>query len=192
MGKNERSLEDDVLASLASSRKEDIFEKKPEDADFSQFLPTEADIREMNEITTPASPGEVITYQEAQVPSLSSTVINPAVERDTDYDYARKNLKEIIETSKKSLDELKTVAIATNHPRAYEVVAILVDTIVDANKKLMELHKQRQELEIKEKELNKPVEAQNVTNNNLFVGSSTQLLEFVKNLHKVKDDVPTE
>ncbi len=181
MSKN--SFEDDIIKSIMA--KKDV-EEPVEEKNYSEFLPTEQDIKEISELAENKSPSistDLIIPQEAKV-------INPSVERDVDYAYARDNLHDIIDAGKDALDRMKTVAMQTNVPRAFEVLALLLNTIVDSNKKLLDLHKQRQDLEIKEKEqLNKPETAkQNVTNNNLFVGSSSQLLEFVKNLQKPKEE----
>jgi hypothetical protein len=67
------------------------------------------------------------------------------------------------------------VAKQSESPRAYEVVTNLIKTMVDANKDLLQLAKTRKELEARE-----PEKAQ-VTNNNLFVGSSAELLKMIKN-----------
>jgi hypothetical protein len=114
----------------------------------------------------------------------STIVINSAKERETDYDFARKNLRDIITTSKEALEQLQVVAEQSQHPRAYEVVASLVNALVDANTKLLDIHKQKLELEIKEKTKDLPINNNNLTQNNLFVGSSAQLLEFAKQLNK--------
>jgi len=174
-------LEDEILASLATKKKAD-FDKKPEDQDFSEFLPSQDQLDEIAALETPGQDPTCSDSEQVLLPS--TTVISPSTDRDLDYDYARKNLKEIIKTSKEALDGIKNVAEQTNHPRAYEVVALITNALVEANKKLMDVHKQRQDLEIKEKESLRPAEKAKVTNNNLFVGSSSQLLEFVKNLHK--------
>lgn len=164
----------------------DTFDKKPEDTDFSKFLPSESEIQEILELSstpTNSTPTDVVVV-------TKTTAIDPTVERDIDYDYARNNLKEIIETSKTALTGLNSLAQQSQHPRAYEVFTLLINSIVEANKKLMDVHKQRQELDLKEKEAKRGEEGpkQQVTNNNLFVGSSAQLLDFVKTLSKPEPD----
>lgn len=116
---------------------------------------------------------------------IEPRIINPAQDREEDYDFARKNLKDIINISIGSLEELKGFCEQAQSARAYEVLGGVVNSIVEANKKLLELHKQRQELDLKEKESKEG--SKKVTNNNLFVGSSAQLLELAKQLKKATD-----
>ena len=53
---------------------------------------------------------------------------------DNDYKYARENLYGVIEKGTDALDNLIDLAKASEHPRAFEVVAQLTKTLVDANK----------------------------------------------------------
>lgn len=99
----------------------------------------------------------------------------PPHQENNDYEYARRNLYDVIEKGNNALEDIMDVAKQSESPRAYEVVTNLIKTMVDANKDLLQLAKTRKELEAKE-----PEKAQ-VTNNNLFVGSSAELLKMIKN-----------
>lgn len=94
---------------------------------------------------------------------------------NNDYEYARRNLYDVIEKGSSALEDIMDVAKQSESPRAYEVVTNLIKTMVDANKDLLQLAKTKKELETKEPE------AAKVTNNNLFVGSSAELLKMIKN-----------
>jgi len=110
-----------------------------------------------------------------------TTVIPKSQDRSkkirTDYEYARSNLYGIIETSTNALDQLVELAKASEHPRAFEVVSQLTKTLVDANKDLLEIQKKVKELQ---KEDQKVDGEANVTNNNLYVGSTADLLKMIK------------
>ena len=67
------------------------------------------------------------------------------------------------------------VAKASEHPRAYEVVSTLMKTLVDANKDLVSMGDKKVKAE--EAEESKPV-----TNNNLFVGSTAELQQLLKDM----------
>jgi len=105
------------------------------------------------------------------------TSVLPALkaEKNDDYEYARRNLYDVIEKGNNALEDIMDVAKQSESPRAYEVVTNLIKTMVDANKDLLQLAKTKKELEARE-----PEKAQ-VTNNNLFVGSSAELLKMIKN-----------
>ena len=90
-----------------------------------------------------------------------------------DYSYARKNLKGIIDSAQTSIEDLGSIAATSESPRAYEVLAGLIKTIVDANKDLLEL--QRKVKQLKE-DTSQP---QSVTNA-LYIGSTTELQKLIK------------
>ena len=95
-------------------------------------------------------------------------------EIDADYQYARDNLRSIINAAQASIEDLSSIASTSESPRAYEVLSGLIKTIVDANKDLLEL--QRKVKLLKQEEDSKP---QNVTNA-LFVGSTIELQKLIK------------
>lgn len=90
-----------------------------------------------------------------------------------DYSEIRENLKDLIESGKVALDGIIKVASESDSPRAFEVVSQLMKTSVEANKELLDVHKQMKELE-------KESGAKNVTNNAFFVGSTKELQELVQ------------
>ena len=87
---------------------------------------------------------------------------------EKDLDYARENYYHLIETGRRSLEDLVDVANQSQHPRAYEVIATLIKTLTDTNDKVVDLQS-------KAKAILSDTEAKKVTNNNLFVGSTTEL-----------------
>jgi hypothetical protein len=105
------------------------------------------------------------------------TAVLPALkaEKNDDYEYARRNLYDVIEKGSSALEDIIDVAKQSESPRAYEVVTNLIKTMVDANKDLLTLAKTKKELEKHEEP-----EQKNITNNNLFVGSSAELLKMIK------------
>tara|TARA_R100001510_G_C7652308_1_gene210102 strand:- start:2717 stop:3187 length:471 start_codon:yes stop_codon:yes gene_type:complete len=104
-----------------------------------------------------------------------------------DYSEIRENLKDLIESGKVALDGIIKVASESDSPRAFEVVSQLMKTSVEANKELLDVHKQMKELE-------KESGVKNVTNNAFFVGSTKELQELVqkqlpsKKVKKVKNN----
>lgn len=107
-------------------------------------------------------------------PDVDSTTVVTRLDKSntTDYDYARGNLVNIIEKGSEALDGIMDVASMSQHPRSYEVVSTLIKTLSDANKDLLDLAK-------KKKELEGDTSPQTV-NQNLYVGSSSELLKMLK------------
>ena len=92
---------------------------------------------------------------------------------DSDFQYARENLYNLIERGQDGLDELLEIAKASQHPRAFEVVGQLVDKLTTTNKELLNLHKSKKDIKT---ERGGPTSV----NNNLFVGSTAELQKFLK------------
>ena len=99
-----------------------------------------------------------------------------------DYDFSRKTYKDLIYNGTRSMDVLSELAIESEHPRAFEVLAQTIKNISDVTKNLMNLQKQKKDLTREERE-----EAKNVTNNNMFVGSTTDLQRMLLNQDNVID-----
>lgn len=92
-----------------------------------------------------------------------------------DYRFSRDTYKELISTGMGSLDSLADIARESEHPRAFEVLAKSIKDIGDVTDKLMSLQKNKQDLVDKKEEKNK------VTNNNMFIGSTTDLQRMLLN-----------
>ena len=99
-----------------------------------------------------------------------------------DYTFSRDTYKELISTGMNSLDSLAEIARESEHPRAFEVLAKSIKDIGDVTDKLMSLQKSKQDLVQKKDEENK------ITNNNVFIGSTTDLQRMLMdNKEKVID-----
>lgn len=105
-------------------------------------------------------------------------------EAEVDFDYARGNMYNVIETGTKALEELLDVATQSQHPRAYEVLATTMKTLVDANKQLVDLSKEKA---AESKPKTDDGSGGNVTNNNLFVGTTHDLLKVLAGMKKNND-----
>lgn len=91
-----------------------------------------------------------------------------------DFQEARKNMKELISTGFDAIDGMMKVATASDSPRAYEVVSILLKTMTEMNSGLVELHEKANKAEpIANKNIN------NTTNNSIFVGSTKDLQNLI-------------
>ena len=88
---------------------------------------------------------------------------------EQDLEYARGNYLELIEKGRESLEDLMEIARQSQHPRAFEVVATLIKTITETNDRVVNLQKKAQEI------LSTPESKAKITNNNLFVGSTSEL-----------------
>ena len=108
--------------------------------------------------------------------------MNLSNDAEEDYNIARDNLKNLLNKSDEALDHMMQVASEAEHPRAFEVLATMFKTSADMTTQLIDLQKKRHELD---KLNNEPSGPNNVTQNNLFVGSTAELQ---KMLAKKDDD----
>ena len=119
---------------------------------------------------------EIIPTPE-DVVSKKKNEIKKVEEKDVgkDYDYTRGNLYSLIEKGQEAINGIMEVAGETASPRAYEVAGQLIKSVADTTDKLADLHKK-----VKEIEEDNPKKQNTVTNNALFVGSTSELSKMLK------------
>ena len=96
-------------------------------------------------------------------------------EIEKDYEYTRANLYSIIEKGQEAINGIMEVAGESASPRAYEVAGQLIKSVADTTDKLADLHKK-----VKDIEEDNPKTQNTVTNNALFVGSTSELSKMLK------------
>ena len=97
-------------------------------------------------------------------------------DRQKDYTYARSQLYNIVEKMQESLSDAMDVAQQSEHPRAFEVVFNGAKNAADVVDKLADLHKKMNDLEKDEPK----VQATQNVQNNMFVGSTADLMKMLK------------
>jgi len=112
-------------------------------------------------------PKKEIVKAERVVPAITDD------DSETDFQYARENLYNLIERGTDGLEELIEIAKQSEHPRAFEVVQQTIGQLTTTNKELLNLHKTKKDIKI---EKGGPTSV----NNNLFVGSTAELQKMLK------------
>ena len=87
-----------------------------------------------------------------------------------DFTFARANVREVIENGTDAIAKLATIADQSQNPRAFEVLAKLMDTVTNASKQLLDI--QQQIRTIDKADVPQDEEAKKHVTNNLFVGCS--------------------
>ena len=108
-------------------------------------------------------------------PTLKKDEVVKINEIDKDYDYTRGNLYSLIEKGQEAINGIMEVAGESASPRAYEVAGQLIKSVADTTDKLLDLQKKVKDV----KEENGST-TNNVTNNALFVGSTSDLSKILK------------
>lgn len=127
----------------------------------------------------PLKQGEVASTGQEIVPASNK------VEENVDYDYdsARNNLHKLLNQGQDALYHALEIAKQSEHPRAFEVVGNLMKQLADTNEQLLALSERKQKLDAPKKEEGQPA-GKNVTNNAIFVGSTSELSNLIKNMNK--------
>jgi len=92
-----------------------------------------------------------------------------------DYEYTRANLYSLIEKGQEAINGIMELAGEGGSARAYEVAGQLIKSVADTTDKLIDLQKK-----LKDVEEEGPKTTNNVTNNALFVGSTSELSKLLK------------
>jgi len=91
-----------------------------------------------------------------------------------DAEYARQNLRSLIEKGNDAANHIVEIAKQSEHPRAFEVAAGMLKNLADMNKDLLEIQKRKQDLQPK-------ITQQNINvDKAVFVGSTAELLKQLK------------
>ena len=104
-----------------------------------------------------------------------------ADDSETDFQYARENLYNLIERGQDGLEEMLEIAKSSEHPRAMEVFGQLIGKLTETNKELLNLHKAK-------KDISQDTSGPKNVSNNLFVGSTAELQRFLKKGKDIKEN----
>lgn len=97
-------------------------------------------------------------------------------DRQKDYEYTRGELYTLIDQGQEAVRGALEVAQESGHPRAYEVAVAAMKHVADMAEKLQDLHKKMKDLDEEKKGPSR------VTNNAMFVGSTTELQKMLKEM----------
>ena len=92
-----------------------------------------------------------------------------------DYEYTRANLYSLIEKGQEAINGIMELAGEGGSPRAYEVAGQLIKSVGDVTDKLIDLQKKLKDVEDETVKT-----TNNVTNNAVFVGSTSELSKLLK------------
>ena len=126
------------------------------------------DLNDAFNVETDIVPAETTKVEKKEVKSNGDHI-------QKDYEYTRGNLYSIIEKGQEAINGILELAQESEMPRAYEVAGQLIKSVADTTDKLADLHKK-----VKDIEEDNPKKQSKVTNNALFVGSTSELSKMLK------------
>ena len=116
--------------------------------------------------------GEIVEV-EKNLPILSKSMHSKQEEQNSDYKYSREVFYGLVDRGQDAIEGILDIARESEHPRVYEVAGQLIKTVGETTEKLIDL-------QAKVKELDKDDSIPDKVQNNLFVGSSTELQRLLK------------
>jgi hypothetical protein len=125
-------------------------------------------------ITSVVKENDLVVYQET--PEIDN-------QAEQDIAYARTMVYDIIKQSADATETMFDIAKQSQHPRAFEVLSTLLNVRREANKDLIDLHKKKKEITGVEQQT-----GPDTINNNLFVGSTSDLAKALKDLRNGTTD----
>ena len=112
------------------------------------------------------------------IDSLISTINDDSAAKD--FEKARNDINELVETTKDAINELALIAKQTQEPRAFEVLGKLIDSAVNASKSNLDLQAKIRTLSGLHTSV---IEKSKTINNNLvFAGSTADLQKMLKEI----------
>ena len=109
---------------------------------------------------------------------IAKTIKDAKDDPRQDYEYSRSQLYNLVEKGQEAVNGILDVCQDSQHPRAYEVAGQLIKHVADTTDKLVDLQKKMKDLD---EDKGGP---KNVTNNSLFVGSTSDLQKMLKEMGK--------
>jgi len=150
-----------------SSKNKDI------DQELVELFPTDDEIEVISQKNLPkiSQPSEIEVIKE------KAATGDPNF--DSDFIKARKTIHDTLDIASSAIEEMRNIAEQSGHPKAYEVLNQYIKSLSKISKDLVELYKIRKDSESDEDKDKKDKE-KNTTNNLVFVGSTSELAQIVK------------
>jgi hypothetical protein len=129
-----------------------------------------------NELTKifdlPSAPVEVVTKRGEVITVNDDRKVDQKLEDD--FEQSRQRLNSLLFQGEDALQHALEIAKTSENPRAFEVVSNMIKQLADINNQLLQLHKQRSDLENKNGG-GKQESGPHTVNNNMFVGTTADL-----------------
>jgi hypothetical protein len=104
---------------------------------------------------------------------------------DSDFTYAREQIYNVLVKSQEAVEDMVDIARQSQHPKSYEVLNGMLKTLADVATNLVDLQKKQQE--IMKMSGTQPSDQQQTINNNLFVGSTSELQKMIGQMRGQSD-----
>tara|TARA_Y100000389_G_scaffold153771_1_gene154103 strand:+ start:3521 stop:3952 length:432 start_codon:yes stop_codon:yes gene_type:complete len=116
-----------------------------------------------------------VTQTKTDEPKTPAIITDSEDSVEGDFEEARQALKRSMSYNEEAIQGILGIAQNSDNPRAFEVAGQLIKSMAEGAKDIMEVQEKKQKID----KVNGNIDASNVTNNNLFVGSTSDLLKMI-------------
>lgn len=92
----------------------------------------------------------------------------------SDAELARSNIKGLLNLGNRAIESALEIAIQSETPRSYEVLATMLKTVSDMNSQLLDVHEKKRKILEKSTDEEKKAQSGNVTNV-AFIGTTSEM-----------------
>lgn len=121
---------------------------------------------------------DLVTAESDPVPlerrSQAQASVEPELE---DVDAVRENLRKIVARGTRTLENLFDIADSAEHPKLYEVLATLMNSVTKANRDLLDVSQTKRKIEEGDGGEDPPDSDPRQVHNHMYVGSTAELLQ---------------
>jgi hypothetical protein len=121
---------------------------------------------------------EVLNIDPINLQETATEVIEVKDSIDDDAEYARQNLRNLIDKGNDAANHIVEIAKQSEHPRAFEVAAGMLKNLADMNKDLLEIQKRKQDLHQKTTNNTQNINVDKA----VFIGSTADLIKQLKEI----------
>ena len=116
-----------------------------------------------------------VTQTKTDEPKTPAIITDSEGSVEGDFEEARQALKRSMSYNEEAIQGILGIAQNSDNPRAFEVAGQLIKSMAEGAKDIMEVQEKKQKID----KVNGNIDPSNVTNNNLFVGSTSDLLKMI-------------
>jgi hypothetical protein len=121
---------------------------------------------------------EVLDIEPIELEQTTTEIVEVKDSIEDDAEYARQNLRNLIEKGNDAANHIVEIAKQSEHPRAFEVAANMLKNIADMNKDLLEIQKRKQDLHQKTTNSTQNINVDKA----VFIGSTADLIKQLKEI----------
>lgn len=106
---------------------------------------------------------------------------------DSDAESVRNTLYDLLKAGTEAFDDLKRIAVSEESPRSFEVLNAMLGNLSDIAVKLIDVQDKVNKIKRASQKDSAPVNNGTVNNNTIFVGTTSDLQDMLKNLDMEND-----